>query len=181
MGKFLFSTLRIATGNNTGQTLHSGSRVLGFSGSQTDVSFGKIGFVVCCSIVVDGCIKFHFLSIFLQRSGSWDAGAEGGGRIPSFLQHISAIATGQVKLPLYTGPALSRLALFLMVHLDNLVLVPIRVPSEVPNTLLLSEPADALPSYSDMFLRMHRRHQGLIPVLSSSLPDLASSLVQGHQ
>jgi hypothetical protein len=62
------------------------------------------------------------LSIFPQSSGAWDAGAEGGGRIPSALQHISALATGQMKLPLYTGPALSHLALFLMVDLDTLFL-----------------------------------------------------------
>jgi hypothetical protein len=99
---------------------------------------------------VDGCcLTFLFESIFLQNVGTWDAGAEGGGRITSALQYISAIATGQVKLPLYTGSALSRLALFSMVHS-----IPCfwssRAPSAVRDALVLSTgPVESLPSYSE--------------------------------
>ena len=104
-----------------GLGLHSGARYLGVpDGCNFWEHWNFGGILLCCSIVVDGCIKFLFRSIFLQSSGAGDAGAEGG--VPSALQHISAAAAGQVKLPLYTGSALSRLALVLMVHLDALFL-----------------------------------------------------------
>jgi hypothetical protein len=65
-----------------------------------------------------------------------DAGAEGGGRITSALQHISAITTGQVKLPLYAGPVLSHLAWFMMVHSIPCVWSS-RVPYAMPDELVL--------------------------------------------
>jgi hypothetical protein len=103
----------------------------------------------CVVYVVDGCcLTFLFESIFLQNAGAWDAGAEGRGRITSALQHISAIATGQVKLPLYTGSALSRLALFLMVHSISCFWSS-RAPSSVRDAFLLSTgPVESLPSHS---------------------------------
>ncbi len=87
-------------------------------------------------------------SIFLQNAGACDSGAEGGERVPSVLQHISAIPTGQVKLPLYTGPALSRLALVLMVHLDTQFFYLIEFGS-ARYIGVFTGPAESLPSYSE--------------------------------
>ncbi len=73
-------------------------------------------------LVVDTCLEILIQSICLQNDGAPDAGPKESGRISSALQCISAIETGQVKLPLITGSAISRLALFLMVrHVVNLL------------------------------------------------------------